>query len=133
NMLLASRKKRPEDQQNENILVQKTLRYIRDNYLDQNICLKNIANAVGISPSYLAAIFRRELKELTIGTYIAKLKFYRSMELLCSTNMSMTEIAKNCGYSNQFTFSRRFKQLHEAHFSPTKFRAVAKYGRIIHS
>ena len=99
NMLLASRKNLPENLRSENLLVQKTLRYIRDNYLDQNICLKNIAHAVGVSPSYLAAVFRREMQGLSIGNYIAKLKFYRSMELLNTTNMSMAEIAKNCGYS----------------------------------
>ena len=126
NMLLASRKNLPENLRSENLLVQKTLRYIRDNYLDQNICLKNIAHAVGVSPSYLAAVFRREMQGLSIGNYIAKLKFYRSMELLNTTNMNMAEIAKKCGYSNQFAFSRRFRQLNRDQFSPSKYRAESR-------
>ncbi|MBO4630992.1 MAG: helix-turn-helix transcriptional regulator, partial [Lentisphaeria bacterium] len=129
NLMLAACKNLSADQQNGNRSFEKILHYIRGHYQDRTICLKTVADAVGLSPSRLSAIFREQMPGISIGYYIARLKFFRSMELLCSTNMSIAEIAQCCGYSNPFSFSRRFKSMCDGHLSPTQFRDAAKISR----
>jgi AraC-like DNA-binding protein len=52
--------------------------------------------------------------------YVDKLKINKAIRLLCETNNSIAEISDQIGYSDQYHFSRRFKEL--TGFSPRKYR-----------
>lgn len=47
----------------------------------------------------------------TLGEYMRKLKINKSLELIKGDNMSLTEIAFECGFSDQSHFIRTFKQI----------------------
>ena len=93
-----------------NKLFMKAVNYIREHYTEP-ISVKTVADAVAISPSRLADIFKAQTNGVTIGTYIDRMRFFRSIDFLGTTDMNIAQIAAACGYGNQFSFSRRFKQL----------------------
>lgn len=99
--------------------------YIRSNYTS-DISVKTVAEAIGISPSRLSAVFKDQTRGVTIGLYISKLRFYRAVELLATSDMSIAEISRACGFRDQFSFSRRFKQHETGHLSPTVYRDVVR-------
>ena len=109
---------------------QNAVGYIRQHYQSPDICLKTVADAIGISPSRLTTVFREQSLGISVGRYIANLKFYRSMELLSTTDMTIGEIARFCGYGNSFSFARRFKQLHPEHISPSRYRFLVTRAEI---
>lgn len=95
--------------------------YIRSNYTS-DISVKTVAGAIGISPSRLSAVFKDQTRGVTIGSYISKLRFYRAVELLTTSDMSIAEISRACGFQDQFSFCRRFKQHEIQHLPPTAYR-----------
>ena len=125
NHFLTKTKNFAEPQQCANSTLLKTLSYIKAHYTE-NINIKTVGAAIGLSPSRIAAVFRKETKGITINTYISKLRYFHAVDLLNNTDMTIGEIAIASGYNDQFTFSRRFKQLNEENLSPTAYREIVQ-------
>jgi two-component system response regulator YesN len=92
--------------------------FIHANY-QRDIGLQDIADAVGVTPNYLANKFKQE----TGGTIIAYLTEYRMNEarkLLSETTLKVYEIAERIGYTNPNYFCHVFKK--EAGSSPGAYR-----------
>ncbi len=75
---------------------------------------------LGLSESHLRRLVREQLGGISLGTFLHRLRFQHSYELIQRTDLSMREIAVRCGYSDIFSFSRAFKR--DAGISPTEFR-----------
>jgi AraC-like DNA-binding protein len=92
-------------------------------FIDQNytkdIDINVVAEHVGISYSYLRRIFKEENGE-SITTYIASLRIEKAKELLQNTSHIIKEIALQCGYTNEQTFSRMFQKVED--ITPGKYR-----------
>jgi AraC-like DNA-binding protein len=56
----------------------------------------------------------------TFPAFVNDLRVGRACRLLAETEMSITEIALNCGYRNISNFNRQFLRLRET--SPRQFR-----------
>lgn len=85
------------------------------------LTLKEILNKFDISKSSLERIFRRHHHiEPTPGQMLRKLRINYAKDLLLCTNNQIGEIARICGYSDQFAFSRAFKKI--IGHSPSEFR-----------
>ena len=125
NHFLTKNKNFAEPQQCANGTLLKTLSYIKAHYTE-NINIKTVGAAIGLSPSRIAAVFRQETKGITINTYISKLRYFHAIDLLNNTDMTIGEIAIASGFNDQFTFSRRFKQLNEEKLSPSAYREIVK-------
>lgn len=96
-------------------------RNIQDKYLDrakeilrerypENLTLKNVADALFISDSYLGKLF----KNRTGYTFLEMLTFYRiraAVEYLRNTDKKIYEIAYAIGYSDSKYFSRVFQKV----------------------
>ena len=93
--------------------------YLRDR-MDQPVSLSEAAEAVHLSPTYLAHLVKREtgktFTELLTGRRIAHAK-----NLLLHTNLSIKEIAFRTGFSDVAYFGRRFRQIEGS--SPAVARA----------
>lgn len=100
----------------------RTLRYIRRQIADPQLDLTTAAAATFISPNYLTHLLRK-----TIGKTFSELVFERRMRLararLVSSTDSIGDIARQCGYTDDAYFSRRFRQAHG--MPPGKFRQSA--------
>ena len=98
-------------------------------YLERNIARKitlaDIADAIGLSPSRLAHLFREQTGQ-TPQQYLEGIRMQRASELLRRTGFSIKQIADAVGYDSQFYFSQRFKV--RTKHSPSTFREAAARG-----
>jgi AraC family transcriptional regulator of arabinose operon len=85
-----------------------------------NLSAGSVAEAVGLSRSRLAHIFRSEIG-LSIPAYIEARRMERAEDLLRMTNRHVGEISRLVGYSDPLYFSRRFRE--RTGLSPRAWRA----------
>ncbi|WP_456824489.1 helix-turn-helix domain-containing protein [Cellulomonas sp. P5_E12] len=78
-----------------------------------------LAGMVGLSPSQLNALFRRQLGASPLQ-YQTQLRMARARELLDSTTMSIAALARLAGYDDPLYFSRQFTRVHG--MSPRAYR-----------
>ena len=98
--------------------LRKAERYIWDNYT-RKISLREIAKASGLSAPYFSTIFKEEMGE-NLSDYLNRLRIEKAAALLLTTNMSIGEIAKTCGFEDQSWFSKIFKN--NTGYTPGKYR-----------
>lgn len=82
--------------------------YIIEN-LDQDLSRSKLAKKVFFDPAYLSRIFKSEMG-ISLSDYIKDKRINASKELLCSTELSVSEIAGKVGYYNFSHFSQVFKK-----------------------
>jgi AraC-like DNA-binding protein len=91
------------------ISFQRILEYISANYTD-NITLESVAEEFGYNPVYLSGMFRTRMG-VNFKYYLDNIRISRAMELLLTTDMSVTEISYASGYENIRTFNNVFKRI----------------------
>jgi AraC family transcriptional regulator len=77
--------------------------------IDQAINLSAIAQATNRSPSHVARMFRAELG-MPPHRYLINLRVEKARRLLEKTNMSIAEIAYDCGFAHQEHLTRLFRR-----------------------
>jgi len=90
-----------------------------DSQLSGELSLKHIAAVLGINPSYLSNIFKKETGS-TITAFITKRRMEQAGNLLRNTNMQVQDVAIYCGIPDANYFSKLFKK--EIGFSPIEYR-----------
>ena len=88
--------------------IYRILAYV-DAHYSENITMKDLSAELGLSPDYMARKFKSALS-MTPSEYVRKFRIARAMELLCTTGLSVAEVAKKTGFSDVSLFSRVFKQ-----------------------
>lgn len=88
--------------------VEKVIDYISKNYTRQ-LTLKELADSVKISPSYLGQIFK-EATDITPFEFIIRYRIAQAKDLL-EVGYSVTETARRVGFSDVFYFSKCFKRI----------------------
>lgn len=82
-------------------------------FIGQNVRMKlsvpMVAREVGVSPSYLTALFHKNL-QISPGEYIRRAKLQESKLMIREGKMNFTEIAQVLQYSTVHHFSRQFKE-----------------------
>ena len=96
----------------------KAVRYIRANYADK-ITLSKAADAVGISCSYLSAIFKDEMGQ-GFTEYVQTVRVEKSREMLRDPQLSIAEVAAMAGFSDQSYFTKIFTRI--CGVSPAQYR-----------
>lgn len=91
-----------------NHYISKALNFINEN-LDSELDLKTVADYVSLSPIHFHNCFKYALGK-TLHSYIEEERIKRSVDLMLTTDMTLTEIAYNCGFSSQSYFSFVFKR-----------------------
>lgn len=97
------------DQADNNDLVDKVINHIEENY-GKKLSIDDLAQVAGLSEYYFSRLFKKRTG-YTLHEYIIKTRVINAKILLKSTNMSLREIAYNCGFSNESTFSNTFKKI----------------------
>lgn len=105
-------------QTEENPLVQQTIRFMEQS-IDKKLSLKEIAEEVGYSITYLSTIFRKETNYSPLS-YFSHLKITKSCEYLDQTSLKIKEIAFMLGYSDPYYFSKDFQK--KMGVSPRNYR-----------
>ena len=86
----------------------KAVKYIRQN-LSVQLTLPEIAENIYVSKSTLTKRFKSELSK-SVGEYINDTIMFEASQLLLKSNMSVLDVSEKFGFSDQFYFSRRFRQ-----------------------
>lgn len=82
-----------------------------------------VANQVSLSESHFCHLFKQETGTSPIQ-YLNRIRISRAMELLRSTDKSITEIALECGFCNLTHFNRMFRKF--ADDNPRNYRKKQK-------
>lgn len=90
-------------------LCESVLRYIQENYSNNDLCLQDIARFANVSPAYLSALFKKN-RNASISDTITTTRIEAACKYLESSNLSLKEISEKCGYANQYYFSTSFKK-----------------------
>lgn len=98
--------------------VEKALQYIQENYTEK-ITIQDIADNVRIHPSYLSAIFRKNLNQ-SVNGYINSYRVDIAKRLLRNSTTSITDIALLTGFYDAQHFLKTFKKL--TGHTPTQYR-----------
>jgi len=83
--------------------------YIERNYDNDTLSLNAIADAMGMSPSYVSRYFKNQTG-IAISEYVDEVRMERAKELLQKGDMTVKEVATRIGYSDQTHFIRKFKR-----------------------
>ncbi len=89
--------------------IQKITRYICQN-LDRPLNTNDLAKIVSLSPSRFRVKFREAIN-INLGEFIRRTRIHKACGLLHSSDLSITEISKICGFDSLYSFSRTFKNL----------------------
>ena len=104
------------------VYMAKAVRYFEKN-LTRKISVSDISCEVGVSASGIIQHFK-ESTGMTPINYLISMRLKKAEALLCSTKMTLSQIASECGYENAFYLSKAFKK--EKGVSPKNYRQ--KYG-----
>ena len=77
---------------------------------------------INVSPDYFTKMFKESIGKTPID-YINGMRVNTAMDLLCTTEMSMTEIAESIGFCNPNYFHKIFKQYMQT--SPLAYKKSA--------
>lgn len=83
--------------------------FIKKRYKDQNLCLQMISEEFNITVPYLSRFFKEQTGE-NLNGYLNNIRIEKAKELLVNTEMTISEVAKNVGFTNDSSFIRVFKK-----------------------
>lgn len=97
---------------------------LRSGY-SEKFSLEELSRELSIHPIHLSRSFSRYF-HCTLGEYVRSVRIERSLALMSSKNLSITEIAFMCGFADQSHFLRSFKQIMGV--SPSTYRKLLFRG-----
>lgn len=99
-------------------IAQQAKRYI-DTHYSEKIILTELSAQLGITPSYLSSLMKRQLG-MAFSEYIMSVRMEQASKLLSVNRLRINEVAAAVGYDNLFYFSKLFKRF--SGMSPRDFR-----------
>jgi AraC-like DNA-binding protein len=107
----------------QDILLIRQARTILDENFDKHITIPQLARQAGINEAKLKEGFR-EIYGRSVHTYLLQLRLEKAKQLLLTTELSITEITYEIGYSHVTHFTTLFKK--EQGITPSEWRKKAK-------
>jgi len=110
--------------------IQKTLEYI-ENHLSDEITLDELASYIFCSKFHYHRIFQSMVGEPT-NEYIRKRRLSTAAKMLMNSEKNIIDIALECGYNTQVSFTKAFKKVYG--INPGKYKhckdAVTLYEKV---
>jgi len=116
---------RKEQNPSHNLYIHQALNYIQNNYY-RNIKVQDIAEHLQIDRTYLYRLFMEQF-HVSPKKYLLQYQLKMALQLLTNSDMSCTEIAYSCGFSNPSAFSHLFAK--EYGNKPTQIR-IARFSSL---
>lgn len=95
------------------------------NYIDEHfaeeLSLEEVASFAGFSKFHFSRLFK-QFTNVSFYKYVNQQRIAHAEELLSNPDLSVTQIAIQCGFSSTSSFIRMFKQLKNC--TPTDFRKI---------
>jgi AraC family transcriptional regulator len=86
------------------------IRGVMNDRWNEQLSLKDLSEAAGVHPVTVSKFFPRYFS-CTFGEHMRRLKIEKALQMIKTSSHSLTEIALECGFSDQSHFTRTFKQL----------------------
>ena len=99
--------------------VEKAVRFINDNILQQPVTVSVVADVIGLSPAHFTRLFQNKIGIAPVK-YIIEVKMNYAKKMLAQQDISIKEIARLLHYEDQLYFSRQFTKY--IGMSPRKYR-----------
>ena len=91
-------------------IIEEALKYIKNN-LTEDLSLEALSSRFNLSPTHFHNIFKYNMG-VTLREYVENQRIKKAINLLITTDFSLSRIAYECGFSSQsyfsFVFKRRF-------------------------
>lgn len=100
-------------------IVDEVMRYIENNYADEELSLNLLASHVNFSPNHLSMIFSQQTGQ-TFIKYLTDYRMNKAKELLRCTGKRSSVISMEVGYKDPHYFSYLFKKTQG--MTPTQYR-----------
>lgn len=111
----------------DNYIIQQATKFIDDNY-QSPICLKDIAKAVNLSPTYFRELFTSILR-ISPHQYLLEKRLRMAKNILMVDDLPIVDVAYMCGFSSQSYFNYVFKK--ETGLTPSQFKKQIHENYII--
>lgn len=108
-------------------ILERALKYIRENYKDRNLNATIISDVFGVSHKYLSKLFN-SIKKCTISEYIKTIRLEKAAELLRESTKTLDEIYDEIAWDNKKYFFTVFKKKYG--MSPGDYRIKSKIENI---
>ena len=100
-------------------IVDEAIKYIEENFADEELSLNQLASHVNVSPNHLSTIFSQQTGH-TFIKYLTEYRMNKAKEMLKCTSMRSSEISEAVGYKDPHYFSYMFKKT--VGMTPTNYR-----------
>ncbi|MBZ0167289.1 MAG: AraC family transcriptional regulator [Candidatus Omnitrophica bacterium] len=107
-------------------LLNRAVRYIKQNYHCNDLTLKEVSTNNGISYHYLSRIFKKEL-DTTFAQFRNQVRMEAAKKMLKNRSLSISQISYACGFDDPAYFCKVFKNSLGA--SPTNYRVQEAAGK----
>lgn len=107
----------------ESLCVQKAVAFMKENF-SHEISLEVLGGIVGYSPNHFRNVFSSIMK-ISPQKYLEKIRVDYAKFLLAKNEISIADIAYECGFSSQAYFSKIFKQV--VLLTPNQFRQMSLF------
>lgn len=97
-----------EHNSQKNHLVLLAKKYVKENLTNPNLGFDEVCNHIGITKIYFGRLFQKE-EGISFGTYINQCRIEQAKTVLEKTNLRVSEVAEEVGFSNTKYFSVVFK------------------------
>jgi AraC-like DNA-binding protein len=92
----------------------------------QRVTLRQLARTMGLTPSYLTALFRRHTGQ-SVMAYVAEVRHREALSLLRRTELDIGQIARTVGYEDAHYLGRTFKAREGC--SPGQYRRLMRVAQ----
>lgn len=111
------------DSEKANGIVEKVKRYIAVHLDEEDMSRETIAKFAFLNPDYLSRLFKKETG-MSLSEYLLMQRIKKAQELLETTDINVSAVVMEVGYSNFSHFSKMFKKM--TGYRPVDYR---KYKR----
>ena len=93
-----------------NDTLREIITYVNEHYT-KKLSLEEVANQVGFSREYFCRFFKQHMG-ITFLRYLNEVRISHAGRLLMNTDMSISEVMSESGFTNQTIFNRLFKEIY---------------------
>ncbi len=112
---------------NHHQLIEQVLDYIHHN-LSGDLRLETLCQQAGFTPIYFHKLFKASTGK-KLHEYVEEQRIKKAVKLLLSTDMSLAQIAYECGFSSQSYFSYAFKRCKGVSPRSYAIKAISRYEK----
>ena len=97
-------------QKQSNDVLREIIAYVNNHYKD-SLTLDDMARQTGFSREYFCRFFKQHMG-ITFLRYLNEVRISHAGRLLMNTDMSISEVMSESGFTNQTIFNRLFKEIY---------------------